>query len=89
MVATKESACPLSRFETFPEEIYLALAARAQAAHRSLAQQAIVELRSIPELAARDSRLAVLREVRRRIATCPPRECSRPPAAVIREDRDR
>ena len=72
-----------------PEEIYLALAARAEAEHRSLAQQAIVELRRISELVARESRLAILREVRRRIATEPMRRLSCSPDILIREDRDR
>lgn len=80
---------PSLQIRDLPEEIHQALAARAEAEHRSLAQQAIVELRRIPELVARESRLAVLREVRRRIATEPMQRFSRSPDVLIREDRDR
>jgi antitoxin FitA len=80
---------PSLQIRDLPEDIYQALASRAEAEHRSLAQQAIVELRRIPELVARESRLAVLREVRRRIATEPMHRFSRAPEAVIREDRER
>lgn len=80
---------PSLQIRDLPEEIHQALAARAEAEHRSLAQQAIVELRRIPEMVARESRLAVLREVRRRIATEPMQRFSSSPDVLIREDRDR
>jgi antitoxin FitA len=80
---------PSLQIRDFPEDIYQALASRAEAEHRSLAQQAIVELRRMPELVARESRLAVLKEVRRRIATEPTHRFSRTPEVVIREDRQR
>jgi len=45
-------------------DIYQALTARAEAEHRSLAQQTIVDLPRIPEVVVRESRLAVLKESR-------------------------
>jgi plasmid stability protein len=72
-----------------PDEVYEALAFRAKAEHRSLAQQAIVELRRIPELTARDRRLAILRDLKKRIETEPQRRFSRTPEEILREDRDR
>jgi plasmid stability protein len=72
-----------------PDEVYEALAYRAKAEHRSLAQQAIVELRRIPELTARERRLAILRDLKQRIETEPQRRFSRTPEDMIREDRER
>lgn len=72
-----------------PDDVYEALAFRAQAEHRSLAQQAIVELRRIPELTAREQRLEILRELKKRIETEPPSRLSRLPEDLIREDRER
>jgi len=72
-----------------PDDVYEALAFRAQAEHRSLAQQAIVELRRIPELTARERRLGILRELKKRIETEPPSRLSRVPEDLIREDRER
>jgi antitoxin FitA len=72
-----------------PEDVYEALAYRAQAQHRSLAQQAIVELRRIPELTARERRLQVLEEIEQELAIEPPRPLSPAPEDLIREDRER
>ncbi|HYH46703.1 MAG TPA: hypothetical protein VEG34_13540 [Thermoanaerobaculia bacterium] len=72
-----------------PPDIYEALAVRAEAEHRSLAQQAIVELRRIPELLARERRRQVLAEISEELE----REGTRPlpadPAVLVREDRER
>ena len=72
-----------------PDDLYEALSFRAQAEHRSLAQQAIVELRRIPELTARERRLEVLKGLKQRIETEPPATLSRAPEDLIREDRER
>lgn len=72
-----------------PDDVYEALSLRAQAEHRSLAQQAIVELRRIPELTARERRLKTLKELRTMIAQEAPRQLSRSPEELIREDRER
>lgn len=72
-----------------PEDVYEALAFRARLAHRSLAQQAIIELRRIPELTSRERREKVLEKVIERIASEPPRRLPISPEELIREDRER
>jgi plasmid stability protein len=80
---------PSLQIRDLPDDVYEALAYRAQAEHRSLAQQAIVELRRIPELTARERRLDLLNELKKRIETEPPPTLSRAPEDLIREDRER
>jgi plasmid stability protein len=72
-----------------PDDVYEALAFRAETEHRSLAQQAIVELRRIPELTARERRLSLLKELKQRIETEPPCRLPQTPEELIREDRER
>lgn len=72
-----------------PDEVYEALASRAKAEHRSLAQQAVVELRRIPELTARERRLEILKDLKKRIGTEPAHPFSRSPEELVREDRER
>ncbi|WP_459943326.1 FitA-like ribbon-helix-helix domain-containing protein, partial [Deferrisoma palaeochoriense] len=50
---------PSLQIRNLPAEAYEALAVRAKAAHRSLAQQALAELETMPELRNRKCRLAV------------------------------
>ena len=80
---------PSLQIRDLPSDVYEALSARAEAAHRSLEQQAVVELRSIPELLVRDRRTQVLAQLREELR----REGTRPlpaePAELIREDRER
>ena len=80
---------PSLQIRDLPEDVYEALAFRAEVEHRSLAQQAIVELRRIPELTARERRLEILKELKQRIATEPPVELSRAAEDLVREDRER
>jgi antitoxin FitA len=80
---------PSLQIRDLPDDVYEALAFRAQAEHRSLAQQAIVELRRIPELTARERRLEVLKELKKRIETEPSPILFRAPEDLIREDRER
>lgn len=80
---------PSLQIRDLPDDVYEALAYRAEAEHRSLAQQAIVELRRIPELTARERRLEILKELRKRIETESPPTLSRAPEDLIREDRER
>jgi plasmid stability protein len=82
-------SCPSLQIRDLPDEVYEALAFRAKAEHRSLAQQAIVELRRIPELTARERRLEILKDLKKRIETEPPHRLSRTPEEIIREDRAR
>ena len=80
---------PSLQIRDLPDEVYEALAHRAEAEHRSLAQQAIVELRRIPELTMRERRLEVLKELKKRAETEPPRHLSPTPEDILREDRER
>ena len=80
---------PSLQIRDMPEEVYEALAFRARLEHRSLAQQAVVELRRIPELLARERRLDVLGRLKQRIASEKPRRLPVPPADLVREDRRR
>lgn len=72
-----------------PEDVYEALAHRAEAEHRSLAQQAIVELRRMPELVARERRMKALERLRERIEKDGVRPLPLDPAELVREDRSR
>jgi hypothetical protein len=70
-----------------PEDVYRALAERAEKEGRSLAQQALHELRKMPELEARARRHALIETLRQRRPD--PRLARAPdPVALIREDRD-
>ncbi len=80
---------PSLQIRDMPEEVYEALAFRARLEHRSLAQQAVVELRRIPELLARERRLDVLGRLKNRIASETPRRLPVAPADLVREDRRR
>ena len=71
-----------------PDDVFEALSFRAQVEHRSLAEQAVVELRRIPDLTARERRLEILKELRTRIKKEEPCRLSRAPEDFIREDRE-
>ena len=74
------------QIRNLPDEVYEALALRAERAHRSLNQQAIVELARIPELEARRRRLDTLRRLRDELGSGTP---LRDPETLVREDRER
>ena len=80
---------PSLQIRDVPPDVYEALAARAKAENRSMAQQAIVELRRMPEFVARETRKQVLARLRERRQKHGERELSIPAAKLIREDRDR
>lgn len=69
-----------------PEDVYEALAARARRERRSLAQQAVVELR---RLSGRPERERVVEELRRELASGRRRRLRHAPQALVREDRGR
>ena len=78
---------PSLQIRDMPEDVYRALAERAQREGRSLAQQALHELRQMPEILARERRHAFIETLRRRppdplLAEAPD------PVALIREDRN-
>jgi plasmid stability protein len=88
MQGERESMASL-QIRDMPPDVYEALAARAKAENRSMAQQAIVELRRLPELMVRETRKQVLAELRKRRRESGLRELSIPAELLIREDRER
>ncbi|HEX2222819.1 MAG TPA: hypothetical protein VHN15_01290 [Thermoanaerobaculia bacterium] len=79
---------PSLQIRDMPVDVYEALAFRAEVEHRSLAQQAIVELRRIPQLVGRERRLNTLKVLRQRMESGP-KPSSLDAADLIRADRDR
>jgi plasmid stability protein len=69
-----------------PPEVLDALKLRARRANRSLAQQALVELRKLPELESRERRLEIVQRIREEPAV---RRLSISPEEILRQDRDR
>lgn len=80
---------PTLQIRDMPAEVYEALALRAHTERRSLAQQAVVELGRMPELLARQRRLALIAELRDRLKRTPPVTPRAGLARLVREDRDR
>lgn len=70
-----------------PDDVYAALTERANREGRSLAQQAIIELRRLPELEAAHRRHRVLQMLRER-GPHPYADSMPDPVALIREDRE-
>lgn len=79
---------PSLQIRDLPDDVYQALAFRAERDHRSLAQQAIVELRRMPSLLAAERRREVLAQLRERAATRADR-LAPSPEALVRQDRER
>ena len=79
---------PSLQIRDLPDDVYASLSFRAEREHRSMAQQAVVELRRIPELTARERRFGVLQSIRASL-----QETERPltpaPEDLVREDRER
>jgi len=79
---------PSLQIRDLPDDIYQALAFRARQEHRSLAQQAVAELRRIQALAAGERRQAVIARIRASLQK--PQTPLRPsPEDLVREDRER
>lgn len=72
-----------------PEDVYKALAFRAKLENRSLAQQAVADLRQVSGLEGRDRRRRVLEQIARELEESGPRELPFLPEDAIREDRER
>jgi plasmid stability protein len=77
---------PSLQIRELPEDVYEALAERARREGRSLAQQAVAELRKMVELAAADRRRQVLDELDQSVEE--PRRRLPDPVKLVREDRD-
>lgn len=72
-----------------PDDIYEALVRRARMEGRSLAQQAVTELRRLPEVEARGRRRATVDRLLEKLETSPGPVLEPSPEALIREDRER
>ena len=81
---------PTLQIRQLPEDIYHTLAFRAEKAHRSLAQQAVIELRKLPELEISQKRQQVLIDIEQELQqrSRSHKKLSRTPESLQREDRD-
>jgi plasmid stability protein len=79
---------PSLQIRDLPDDVYQALAFRAEREHRSLAQQAVVELRRIPELTARERRQRVVEDIRRDLRASA-QTLTPAPEDLVRDDRQR
>jgi len=79
---------PSLQIRNLPDDLYQALSFRAEQAHRSLAQQALVELRRASELAASGRRKQVLQAIKSRLEAEGPQVLAAP-EELLRADRDR
>ena len=84
---------PSLQIRELPPEVYESLSHRAERDGRSLAQQAIVDLRKVPELEARQRRMEMIDNLRQSLSSSrseePSLEGAPSPESLIRQDRDR
>lgn len=78
---------PSLQIRDIPEDVYDALAERANRQRRSLAQQAVADLARIPELESRRTRQDVIERLRASLPLVAPDALD--PVDVVREDRRR
>jgi plasmid stability protein len=78
---------PSLQIRDLPDDLYQALAFRARQEHRSLAQQAVAELRRVPTLTAGERRRAVIARIRATLQK-PEIPLSPSPEDLVREDRE-
>jgi len=71
-----------------PDDLYQSLSFRARQEHRSLAQQAVVELRRIPALTVAERRRAVIANIRATLGK-PEMPTTPSPEELVRADRER
>lgn len=88
MHAARTYPMPSLQIRDLPDDVYQALAFRAQQEHRSLAQQAVTELRRIPTLTAGERRRLVIARIRGTIPE-PEIPLTPSPEELVREDRER
>ena len=72
-----------------PDDVHEALSRRAAREGRSLAQQAVVELRKLRELERKDRQLEVLARLQQALKDHGTRVLAPPPEVLLREDRRR
>lgn len=80
---------PSLQIRNLPDDLYQTLAFRAEQAHRSLAQQALIELRSATGNAIIRPRERILEAISQDIADLGTQIPPSPPEKLIREDRER
>lgn len=78
---------PSLQIRDIPEDVYDALAERAERQRRSLAQQAVADLAQIPELESRRTRQAVIEWLRVSDPVLPQKPLD--PVRIVRENRKR
>jgi plasmid stability protein len=85
-----EILMPSLQIRNLPDDVYQFLAFRAEQEHRSLAQQAIVELRKATEGAMQcQRRRQILRDIKRSLEKDKIQKLTDSPEDLIRQDRDR
>lgn len=80
---------PSLQIRNLPDDLYQTLAFRAEQAHRSLAQQALIELRKATGGVNAGERERILATISQDIAGLGTRTPHAPPERLLREDRDR
>jgi len=80
---------PSLQIRDLPDDVYVALSRRAEAERRSLAQQAVVELRRLPEIEARRQRDELVRTLVERHAANAGKTETLDAVQLVREDRER
>ena len=80
---------PSLQIRNLPDDLYQTLSFRAEQAHRSLAQQALIELRRATGSAITSQRKRILETISQDIVDRGTRAATAPPEKLIREDRGR
>jgi hypothetical protein len=84
-----EVVVPSLQIRELPEALYRMLSLKARRERRSLAQQAVIELERLSEMETGARRQQILQTLREQIEAGGEVPVSRPPADVVREDRER
>ncbi len=79
---------PSLQIRDLPDDLYQSLSFRARQEHRSLAQQAVAELRRSPALTTAERRRSVIANIRATLEK-PEVPLTPSPEALVREDRER
>jgi plasmid stability protein len=80
---------PSLQIRNLPDDLYQAIAFRAERAHRSLAQQAVIELRAVLGTRGHFQREQILSRIRQSIAEEGVASALPAPDELIRDDRER
>ena len=77
---------PTLQIRDVPEDVYQGIIAAARAEHRSLSQQAVVELRRALGLGVSERRIGLIEQLRQSDRRLPAKALS--PELLVRKDRD-